>query len=134
MTPQTPINFGKDILMEPVGSFVTCSPNTDAKDQDWLVYCPTPDDEIQTWISLYNLGYVLDSEKVYDDQQFSSFRKGDMNYIVTQKMPFYTGFLMARDLCKGLNLMKKEDRIMVHKAFINGELPKFYEEGEEIAF
>ena len=113
------------VTIEPVGSLVTCYPPTIAKDIDWLCLCETKDVETKFWVKLFENGFDLDSEHVYKDGQFTSLRHGADNYITTTDPSFFTRFLMARDLCKGLNLLEKDQRIMVHKALIKGEFPEF---------
>lgn len=55
--------------------------------------------------------------------EFHSFKKDNLNVIFTTSKLFYNDFRLAASVCKKLNLLDKEDRIMVHDAIISGIYP-----------
>lgn len=62
-------------------------------------------------------------EAVHDargpDGGFESWRKGNINLIITYNRLFFDKFMAASDVCRKLNLLRKEDRIMVFEAVRN---------------
>lgn len=52
----------------------------------------------------------------------------DTNIIWTSDPVVFDKFYKAANLCKKLNLTKKEDRILVHEMFMNRKLPKTIDE------
>lgn len=119
-------------IVVPVGSRVTCDPPPTDTDQDYLVLVSDKRAAIE---SLKSIGfeYSADPEKVEEYQRmnetaawsFTSMWFGDVNYIITDSQFFFERFLTATHVCKKLNLMKKEDRVMVFEAVRGGS---FYSE------
>lgn len=120
------------VVIVPVGSRVTCDPPPADTDEDYLVLVK---DKRATVAALRSIGFEhsTDPEKVekYEKMNetaawsFSSLWFGDVNYIVTDSQFFFERFLTATYVCKKLNLLKKEDRIMVFEAVRGGS---FYSE------
>ena len=107
--------FDSCIKTKFVGSRVTCSPAPTDTDLDIL--CLTKDltdfiDVSMDWKMEEAYGLIT---------SFLSFRKGEVNLIVTNDEKFYNAFEAACDLCKALNLMDKKQRIAVHDAFLEFE-------------
>jgi hypothetical protein len=120
------------VVVVPVGSRVTCDPPPTDTDEDYLVL--TKDKEA-TIAALMSIGFEYSSspEQIEKYQQmnetsqwsFTSLWFGDMNYIITDSQFFFERFLTATHVCKKLNLLRKEDRIMVFEAVRGGS---FYKE------
>jgi hypothetical protein len=114
-------------VVVPVGSRVTCDPPPTDTDEDYLVLVK----DRQTAVAgLKAIGFEYSStpEQVEKYEQmnisaqwkFTSLWFGDINYIVTDSQFFFERFLTATHVCKTLNLLKKEDRIMVFEAIRGG--------------
>jgi hypothetical protein len=114
-------------VVVPVGSRVTCNPPPTDTDEDYLVLVS---DRRTAVAGLKAIGFEYSStpEQVekYEQMNFSAQWKftslwfGDINYIVTDSQFFFERFLTATHVCKTLNLLKKEDRIMVFEAIRGG--------------
>jgi hypothetical protein len=107
-----------------VGSRVTCNPALTDTDDDYLILVPTP----ATGEVIYNLlcknGWMPDGEDHYAGLgQFVSFRRGDMNIIVTDSPDFYAKFELATHVAAALNIQRKRGRIMLFQAMLYGVKP-----------
>jgi hypothetical protein len=103
------------IQWQRVGSRVTCSPPPTDTDEDFLVY----DRFFHQKSKLIGLGFQCESYgNLYE--KFQSYRLGDANVILTTNKEFYDRFLFATRVAKRLNLMKKEDRITLFAALLDG--------------
>jgi hypothetical protein len=115
---------GSAIIVK-VGSRVTCNPPPTDTDEDYLVYV---DDLNESVRALLGIGFEYSSTPEQTEKYmsmgspgcFTSLWFGDLNYIVTSDALFFERFLTATHVCKKLNLMNKEDRILVFSA-IRGE-------------
>lgn len=106
--------------IEPVGSRVTCSPAPTDTDQDFLVLCKN---ESCFYDLIENLRYVHDYElcgdgdyfvpadEGFQEDYFQSFRKGDLNYILTWHQEFFNDFMKATSIAKEYNLLHKHERV-----------------------
>jgi hypothetical protein len=114
-------------VVVPVGSRVTCNPPPTDTDEDYLVL--VKDSKVAV-AGLKAIGFEYSStpEQIEKYEQlnqsaqwkFTSLWFGDINYIVTDSQFFFERFLTATYVCKTLNLLKKEDRIMVFEAIRGG--------------
>lgn len=52
---------------------------------------------------------------------FMSFRKGEVNYIITPSKVFFENFCLATICARELNLTDKDDRIKLFRKFLYGE-------------
>jgi hypothetical protein len=114
-------------VVVPVGSRVTCDPPPMDTDEDYLVL--VKDSKVAV-AGLKAIGFEYSStpEQIEKYEQlnqsaqwkFTSLWFGDINYIVTDSQFFFERFLTATYVCKTLNLLKKEDRIMVFEAIRGG--------------
>lgn len=106
------------------GSRITCDPAPTDTDADYLVVvngqgnlsrlCVFLNDEKWHW---------EDSTEHYQSlahNTFMSWRKNDMNLIVTTNAEFARKHKIATRLCTRLNLMRKSDRIMVFQSILYG--------------
>lgn len=110
-------------IVVPVGSRVTCNPPPTDTDEDYLVLVKDKGAAVR---GLKSIGFEFsaDPEKMarYEAMNktsrwsFTSLWFGDVNYIVTDNIFFFERFLTATHVCRTLNLLKKEDRIMVFDA------------------
>lgn len=108
-----------------VGSRITCNPPPLDTDQDVLVLVNHNDVVCRKMLAAgftkegsnpTDLGGSVDKESV-----FHSYRKGDMNYIVTGDRDFYERFSTATELARKYNLMAKADRIQLFQAVLYGK-------------
>lgn len=103
----------------PVGSRITCNPAPTDTDADFL--CLDVGDCSET---LKNLGFTQDGSPEFytgnDNGGFRSFRKGDLNLIVTRDQTFFDLFLTATHLAKAFNLLQKDQRIALFQAVLYG--------------
>lgn len=112
------------------GSWFTCDPPVMDTDQDWVVLVRD--------IVKYGTGLVMDGwtdcfgedndadRENYQDEQrygmsFHAYRKGKVNYIVTDDVHFYLYTVGATLVAKELNIKSKADRIKLFRAFKYGE-------------
>lgn len=114
------------------GSWVVCDPPVTDTDKDFLVHVH---DVKAFGKELRELGYTeeTDSDPASPsgsrptlgdgnpDHRFSSWRLRKLNLIVTESKAFAKKHECATNVCRKLNLLKKEDRIMVYKAILYGE-------------
>jgi hypothetical protein len=100
------------------GSRYTCNPPVLDTDEDWI--CHLSDNEAgvneawQVGEMLIEAGYATSP----DQQQYPdcmSYRKGAINIIVVYDCWMYKNWVKATEVCKFLNLLKKEDRKQVHR-------------------
>lgn len=116
-------SFDDGAMVVAVGSRVTCSPPPTDTDEDYLVLTKDKEAAVK---SLQSMGfeYSTDPERIAEYNRmgetsgyaFVSLFFGNINYIVTDSVFFFERFLTATHVCKTLNLLKKEDRVMVHEA------------------
>lgn len=111
--------------VEPCGSRVTCNPAPTDTDEDYLVEVVGCDisDVVQT---LSEFGFIWEgnhSEHYRDAAStFMSWRKAEVNFIVTDEPGFAKNHRAATALCTRLNLMSKPDRIALFQAVLYGEI------------
>lgn len=116
---EPPLKF-PEALIEHCGSTYTCSPAPTNTDVDFV--CLAKDNEVflDFYDKLLKHGWKFDL--TYDDSFFTSVKKSingvKYNYIITDNEKWFVAFLRARELCKELNLMDKQQRIKVHHAFL----------------
>lgn len=112
---------------EPVGSRVTCNPPPEDTDADYLCLIDRGPNAATFYNLLHDNGFVNESilptgEQKYgemmreEDDIFESWRKDEVNIILTYSDSFFNKFMAASDVCRHLNLMNKEDRVMVFEA------------------
>jgi hypothetical protein len=106
------------------GSTVTCDPPPENTDEDWLVLVHT--DQVTNIDSFLNGdGFLLEGGEHYQwsaDNDFSSYRKDNLNILVTSSKQFYARHVRATALCKRLNLMDKEERIALFRTILYEEM------------
>jgi len=99
----------------PVGSTVTCNPPPQGTDRDYLCRGSK-----LVFDKLKALGFETTTDEEYQGMpsQFTSFRREDVNLIVTDDGDFYNAFLSATCIAKRLNLLKKADRIALFQSVL----------------
>lgn len=112
--------------VEPVGSRVVCNPPPADTDADFLCLARLGTADAAER-ALKAAGYEhggsedpLASILCNPDQEFTSYKKGELNLLVTESPVFFQRFLAATAVAKRLNLLKKDDRIALHRAVLYG--------------
>lgn len=99
-----------------VGSRVTCDPAPTDTDEDYVVYT----EELLTLIGdCVEQGFR--NEGNYADSNFHSLRTGVINLIITDRKEFFDKFVLATHVCKTLNVLDKQHRIVVFQAILYGK-------------
>ena len=128
-------NHHKDVIIfaEAIfrtGSRVICSPAPTDTDDDYLVLANSYWCAFDIYDHLEDLGYTYNSgeDSAYDnmgsfddEEGFMSFKKGEVNYIITPSKEFFTKFGLATLAAKEQNLLNKADRIALFRKFLYGE-------------
>ena len=97
-----------------VGSTFTCTPPPTDTDTDILCLVASKEHIISVLGALLTQGWEIDGDYGLSSH-FTSYRKGNINLIVTKAPEFYELFIKARDVCKLLNIMDKKLRCKIHK-------------------
>ncbi|MER9524013.1 hypothetical protein NKI96_10555 [Mesorhizobium sp. M0292] len=115
-------------LVEPCGSRVTCNPAPTDTDEDYLVEMPSGrEDSVSRIVSLLaEAGFRWEGTEHYQmaANEFMSWRRDDINLIVTANSDFARRHRAATHVCKRLNLMVKDDRIALFQAVLYGDIAK----------
>lgn len=104
----------------PTGSRYICNPSPTDTDEDYICLI----DKI-SGIDKDLVGFVMDGsfptdEQAKKDDIFISFKKGNLNLIVTADVNFYNKFIACSKVAKKLNLIKKQDRITLFQFGLYG--------------
>lgn len=129
--------FYSDVLH--TGSRVICSPPVKNTDDDWVLLC-RPDCQAPLegilGMSGWQLGgssrWVRESNgwmtQVRDDEgfgeNFKSYRKKELNLILTSKPEFFEKFRRATEITRSLNVLDKSDRVLIFEAVFKDQWPK----------
>lgn len=107
------------IEKHPTGSRYICNPPPTDTDEDTVVLASPGYEE-----ALLKNGFKSSTNELEYDTlgAFVSWRKGDENFIVTTNKQFYDNFVKATKLAKNLNLLKKEDRVILFQALLYDNL------------
>jgi hypothetical protein len=117
------------LVVEHVGSRVTCNPPPTDTDDDWLYLVVDIEEAVRSFKKdgFYVDGSLMGGSIVPDDQickhgLFVSLkhRHDVVNIIATSDTDFFNRFLAATQVCTRLNLMNKEDRIALFQAVLYG--------------
>lgn len=113
-------------VIEPCGSRVTCDPPVMNTDADYLIECPSAETAVSAVVhDISSAGYQWEGSSNHYQScavvGFMSWRRDDMNLIVTANPDFAKRHRIATALCARLNLMKKADRIAVFQAVLYGK-------------
>lgn len=100
------------IKFAPFGSQVVgCA--TEKSDYDYVILCKRRPDEAD----MEGTGFENDASDPLYGQDFSSWRKGDVNLVFTDSRFFFDAAVEATAFCKKYKIYDKEDRCKVHMAF-----------------
>jgi hypothetical protein len=110
--------------IQPVGSRVTCDPAPTNTDEDFLVSI-APWKIRDTANQLSEDGWKLDGSEASDDtgrikDKFLSYKKDDINLILTCDKTFFDRFMAATSCAKRFNLLEKADRVALFQAVLYG--------------
>jgi hypothetical protein len=111
-------------LFVPCGSRVTCNPPPMDTDEDYLVLI-APTDWERNRIQMEQAGWRLGgADYAIDDPRFSfqSWTFDELNLIMTDSLEFYDKHQIATYICKTMNIMAKEYRVMVFQAVLYGQM------------
>ena len=92
------------------GSRVIVFPMPQGRDEYWVVLVANL---TEAALILEDEGFksdIGDKEK-YKDVDFLSYRKGDLNLILTEKLDTYVRYVLATDVARKLNLKHRADRV-----------------------
>lgn len=109
----------------PTGSRYVVSPPVTNTDEDYVVLV---EDIFEADVKLEERGFVrptLEDESDYeqDDRELMfTYRKGDLNLIVVESSDFFNKWSAATYLAKKFNLAKKEDRVLLFKYILYGDI------------
>jgi hypothetical protein len=114
-------------IIVPVGSRVTCDPPPTDTDEDYLLLVENTYKAAKS-LKAFGFEYESDPQKVEEYMKmsegmlgsFTSMRFGDVNYIITDSAFLFERFLTATHVAKELNLLRKEDRVMLFRAVRGG--------------
>jgi hypothetical protein len=115
--------------VEPCGSRVTCSPAPTDTDADYLVYVRShrEQDVADVVDILASAGFEWEGASEHYQclcgNSFMSWRRDNVNLIVSSSPTFALRHRAATALCKALNLMSKPHRIAVFQAVLYGDKP-----------
>lgn len=100
------------------GSREVCNPAPMDTDEDWAILLPNIPVLVDAVNMLDERGWERGGSEV-PETEFLSFRKGDLNLVLTNSLRFYNKYQVATELCKDLNLLNKPDRINVFNKILN---------------
>lgn len=112
--------------VELTGSRAICDPPPTDTDQDWLVLTMASEADVRLVVNkLGEAGFHWEGSQHYQQvaaSDFMSWRKGDLNLIVTANLTFAERHRAATSVCKRLNLLAKDDRVAVFQAVLYGRI------------
>jgi hypothetical protein len=120
------------VQVELVGTMYT---HGEGDDFDYVVYIPGDTaDFLRAELALMAMGYTATGKDSGDEDEFNTYRRGDVNIMLTNSPQFLADFLVAAEVVKyvvgmmcertevGERLpVTKEQRIKLHRLIMNGE-------------
>ena len=109
--------LGTVIAIYQTGSSVICDPPVRNTDVDYVLLVPDRD---QFWADALSVGYDQTSKDEYEGlcADFTCYRRGMLNLIVTDDVHFYRQFCLATAAAKQFKLNDKHDRITLFQGVI----------------
>lgn len=104
------------------GSNYICNPPITDTDIDYIIFSDNKD--LLSWLEEQGFYPHNDDYPLEIDGLFISLKKENLNLIITDQFDFYLKFVNATKLAKKLNLLKKEDRILLFQFVLYNALPK----------
>lgn len=103
----------------PTGSRHICDPAPTDTDEDWLVYA-----ERSLVSELESAGFVAGGAyRESPTSSFRSWRRDEVNLIVTTSLVFYLRFAAATAWAKEMNVLSKPERVSLFNAITHGDGP-----------
>lgn len=104
-----------------IGSRVTCDPVPSHADYDFLIL----ERDNNVCLHLESNGFIQDGSPKFHDGPYASliksYRREDINAIVTANSQFYYRFLDCTELARRFNLLQKSDRIALFRTILYGQ-------------
>lgn len=100
------------------GSTIICSPPVTNTDEDWMFY--TKDMSNFQWYLMEN-GFKQGGSKG-EQSYWSSWKKGKLNFLLTDDIDYYDKFETATKVATKLNLKDKSQRVTLFNYVMNGEV------------
>jgi hypothetical protein len=104
----------------PTGSHYICNPPVMNTDRDMIFLV---DNKTVAGLELLTEGWTTDW-KVYSKTDFVSYKKSVdgtiLNVLLTEDKNYYDRFVLATNIAKRLNVLKKDDRIALFDAIVYG--------------
>lgn len=105
------------------GSSVICNPPVTNTDEDVMFFT---EDYSGLVVHLLINGWEACNSKEYEgqdgDYNWSAYRKGNLNYLITDNQDYYDKFELATNLATKLNLLEKSQRITLFTYIIKGTI------------
>lgn len=125
------INFVLDtptICIRPTGSRYTESPPKEGTDEDYIVLVENLK-KTEKFLSKTGWDDCLDDndkdERYNEEKQqginWSAWRKGELNLILTDNLAYFVRFIAATELCKSLNIKDKNLRVDIFRCVKFGD-------------
>ncbi len=110
-------------IVDATASRVICDPAPTDTDEDYLVEVDGGAEGYEAIIEhLKKIGFIPEGDQDHYadaiENHFTSYRKDKINLILTAQTWFAKRHRLATKVCKKLNLLKKEDRIMIFRALL----------------
>ena len=111
LAPFKYVNIPEDLYdkVAATGSSYICNPPVTDTDIDFVVLSRGWD-KLHSWLE--QNGFKTNFED-YEIDDFRSYKRGVLNLIVTNDLVFYNRFVKATEVAKNLNLLDKEQRIIL---------------------
>lgn len=106
----------------PTGSRYICNPPVMSTDVDFVVWWPEHDKNKRADTTIIDAGYRISTLEYHAHSKwdFSCFRKGNVNLIVSASEEFVMRHAVGTDFCKRNNIRDKHHRVLVHE-IVRGE-------------
>lgn len=89
----------------------------EGKDIDVVALVP---DKVDAQEVIEKAGYQHTGHDSGEEDNFTTFRKGDVNLMLTESKKFQDDFLTSTEVVKYLNLTNRDERVGVHRIIMNG--------------
>lgn len=123
------------LIWEFVGSRITCDPAPTDTDCDVLVFTSDMPGIVaylegnRGWTDC-KIEYEANGIEVHSDEPFCSYRQDELNLIITDDYSWFQRFMTATELCRMLNVMNKEHRIILFTVVRRGK--QLYPTGKRV--
>lgn len=126
-----PKSISEDVFAYPTGSRHILTPPVTDTDEDYLIYSGP----YQLGVFLERAGFDDEAETApgaYDtsNNKFTSWRRGDLNLIVTNDREFASLYQVATQICAKFNVQDKADRIAIFEAIVDKRPERLIEEAK----